>query len=246
MTSAASTPRESLRDRQHPTIHALADRVEAIWQSGLDLSPYEMPEDLGYVEGTLEGERIAIENRCFQTREFRKLHLELAQVGQSLDILHYVMFPRSQFDLPMFGADLVGGRGKLGMAIADLSPIARSGQLPAYRQALDGLPELTFSQPRSFPQWGDIFSLDCLFVRPAGAEEEQMIVDRISAFLEIHCQQARAATPVDRDRSLEIEAGQKRYCQQQLQNDKTRRVLEKAFGNEWADRYMTEVLFDVL
>jgi phycocyanobilin:ferredoxin oxidoreductase len=31
----------------------------------------------------------------------------------------------------------------------------------------------------------------------------------------------------------------------QQQNDKTRRVLEKAFGTEWADRYMTMVLFDL-
>ncbi|MFM7880858.1 MAG: phycocyanobilin:ferredoxin oxidoreductase, partial [Microcystis panniformis] len=27
--------------------------------------------------------------------------------------------------------------------------------------------------------------------------------------------------------------------------DKTRRVLEKAFGWEWAERYMTGVLFDL-
>ena len=31
----------------------------------------------------------------------------------------------------------------------------------------------------------------------------------------------------------------------QQQNDKTRRVLEKAFGEEWAENYMTTVLFDV-
>lgn len=243
---ATQTPPESLRFRQLDTIHRLADRIESIWRTELDLEPYEMPEDLGYVEGTLEGERITIENCCFQTREFRKLHLELAQVGQSLDILHCVMFPRSQFELPMFGADLVGGRGQLGMAIADLSPIARSEQLPTYRTALDQLPELTFSQPRTFPQWGDIFSSDCLFVRPAGAEEEQKIIDRIGDFLTIHCRQSRNMEPVPRDREEGLMAGQKRYCQQQLQNDKTRRVLEKAFGNEWAERYMTQVLFDVL
>ncbi|NER92759.1 MAG: phycocyanobilin:ferredoxin oxidoreductase, partial [Symploca sp. SIO1B1] len=35
------------------------------------------------------------------------------------------------------------------------------------------------------------------------------------------------------------------YCTKQQQNDKTRRVLEKAFGVEWAERYMTSVLFDL-
>ena len=32
---------------------------------------------------------------------------------------------------------------------------------------------------------------------------------------------------------------------QQPQNDETRRVLEKASGAEWAERYMTTVLFDM-
>ena len=34
------------------------------------------------------------------------------------------------------------------------------------------------------------------------------------------------------------------YCKQQKQNDKTRRVLEKAFNPAWADRYIEELLFD--
>jgi phycocyanobilin:ferredoxin oxidoreductase len=38
--------------------------------------------------------------------------------------------------------------------------------------------------------------------------------------------------------------GQLRYCKQQKQNDKTRRVLEKAFNPAWADRYIEELLFD--
>ncbi|NET49608.1 MAG: phycocyanobilin:ferredoxin oxidoreductase, partial [Merismopedia sp. SIO2A8] len=101
----------SLRESQHTLIHQLADCIEAHWQHYLPLSPYSIPEDLGYVEGSLEGEKILIENRCYQTPQFRKLHLELAQVGHRLDILHCVMFPRSNYDLPIFGADLVGGKG---------------------------------------------------------------------------------------------------------------------------------------
>ncbi|MCT4366758.1 MAG: hypothetical protein N3Z28_03695, partial [Synechococcaceae cyanobacterium MAG-AL2] len=34
------------------------------------------------------------------------------------------------------------------------------------------------------------------------------------------------------------------YCQQQKRNDKTRRVLEKAFNPTWANRYIEELLFD--
>jgi phycocyanobilin:ferredoxin oxidoreductase len=234
----------SLRSQQHPAIRQLADRIEAVWQQYLELSPYALPAELGYVEGKLEGEKLTIENRCHQTPQFRKLHLELARVGDKLDILHCVMFPHPQYALPMFGTDLVGGHGQISAAIVDLSPVSSNGQLPRdYQQALQAQPIPTFSQPRDLPQWASIFSAFCVFIRPGSVTEEMAFVDRVGQMLEIHCQRAIATAPTP-ERQAEILAGQRHYCHQQQQNDKTRRVLEKAFGNEWAANYMTTVLFD--
>ncbi len=239
----ASTP--SLREQQHSLIRQLANRIEEIWQEYLDLKPYDhLPAELGYVEGRLEGEKLIIENRCYQTPQFRKLHLELAQVGQNLDILHCVMFPRVNYALPMFGTDLVGGRGKISAAIVDLSPIYPKPNLPIeYHQALSSLPD-SFSHPRDIPDWGDIFSEFCLFIRPMGEAEEAEFLHRVDAYLRVHCQYAIALSPASAEEQIQIQAAQRYYCTQQQQNDKTRRVLEKAFGQEWADYYMTTVLFD--
>jgi phycocyanobilin:ferredoxin oxidoreductase len=250
MVSSHSTP--SIRHEQHPLIQQLAQCIEEVWQQHLDLSPYGLPEDLGYVEGRLEGEKLTIENQCYQTREFRKMHLELARVGRSLDILHCVMFPRPDYDLPMFGTDIVGGRGQVSAAIVDLSPIAppadpdaQRRSLPAsYQAALAQQPKPSFSQPRDLPPWGHIFSDFCLFVRPGDAAEETAFLDHVRAMLALHCQLA-TATPPTPERQADLLAGQRLYCSQQQQNDKTRRVLEKAFGDAWAERYMTTVLFDL-
>lgn len=250
-----STSTLSIRQQQHPLICQLADCIEAVWQEYLDLTPYQLPEDLGYVEGRLEGEKLTIENRCYQTPQFRKMHLELAKVGNSLDILHCVMFPRSNYPLPMFGTDVVVGRGQISAAIVDLSPVAdvrvsdsqREDRTlsPEYRQALGNLPEAHFAHPRELPEWGDIFSEFCLFVRPGDRAEEEQFLGRVKQFLEIHCQQAIVTPPATADRQPQIVAGQYYYCTKQQKNDKTRRVLEKAFGPEWAQRYMTTVLFDL-
>ncbi|HEY9904441.1 MAG TPA: phycocyanobilin:ferredoxin oxidoreductase [Candidatus Sericytochromatia bacterium] len=238
--------KHSLREQQHPLIHQLADCIESTWHRYLDLSPYELPAELGYVEGRLEGEKLTIENRCYQTPQFRKMHLELAKVGNMLDILHCVMFPRPEYALPMFGCDLVGGRGQISAAIADLSPLNRDRILPdTYRQNLQALPTPQFSQPRELPAWGEIFSEFCLFIRPANPEEESQFLGRVEEFLQIHCTQAAQALPVSQEQQAEIIAAQHYYCTQQQQNDKTRRVLEKAFGADWADYYMTSVLFDL-
>jgi phycocyanobilin:ferredoxin oxidoreductase len=235
----------SIREQQHPLICKLANALESIWQQYLDLSPYYLPEDLGYVEGRLEGEKIIIENRCYQTPQFRKIHLELAKVGNGLDILHCVMFPRLDYALPIFGADLVGGRGQISMAIADLSPVNQEHTLPtAYHATLSQLPAADFAQARALPDWGTIFSEFCTLIRPNTPAEEAQFLERVEAFVTLHCQQA-IATPPTPERQPEIMAGQHYYCTKQQENDKTRRVLEKAFGVEWADRYMTTVLFDL-
>lgn len=240
-----NTSAVSIREQQHSLIRQLADQIEVSWSQYLDLEPYHLPEDLGYVEGRLEGEKLVIENRCYQTQHFRKLHLELARVGQTLDILHCVMFPRVEYDIPMFGADLVGGRGQISAAIVDLSPTHLDRSLPlSYQQQLQPQPQQYFSQPREVPTWGEIFSEFCLFVRPTTPEEEAQFLQVVTQYLKVHCEYAIAQSPLSEEQKLEMIAGQKHYCTQQQQNDKTRRVLEKAFGQDWANYYMTTVLFD--
>lgn len=240
------TSQPSLRQEQHPLIHRLAERILNYWQKYLELSVYNLPEGLGYVEGKLEGERLRIENRCYQTPQFRKMHLELAKVGNNLDILHCVMFPRSEYPLPMFGCDIVAGRGGISAAIADLSPTSPDKTLsPGYIKSLTNLPPAKFSETRELPPWADIFSDFCLFVRPHDLEEEQNFLDLAANYLRVHCQQAIASTPVLPAEQKLYLAGQRYYCTKQQQNDKTRRVLEKAFGETWAENYMTNVLFDV-
>lgn len=236
----------SLREELHPTISKLAEAIVACWQQYFDLSPYELPEGLGYVEGRLEGEKLRIENRCYQAPQFRKLHLELARVGTTLDILHCVMFPRREYALPMFGCDLVAGRGQISAAIADLSPTSPERTLSnSYQKALQSLPPLNFSQSRDLPEWGDIFSPFCLFIRPSNSAEEAQFCDRVKDYLDIHAQQALQAQPVSPEQQAIYLAGQRYYCLKQQQNDKTRRVLEKAFGSDWAENYMNTVLFDL-
>ena len=235
--------RPSIRQRQHRMIQDLADRIESVWHRYLPLSDYHLPEDLGYVEGRLDGDRLTIENRCYQTPQFRKLHLELARVGENLDILHCVMFPRLDYPLPMFGCDLVGGRGQVSAAIVDLSPVM--GELPGnYEAEIKALTPLSFTEERPLPAWGTIFSPYCRFIRPTSTTEEGAFVGLIEDYLRIHCQRA-GATRSTTATMAQVREGQDRYCTQQRQNDKTRRVLEKAFGASWADRYMTEVLFDL-
>ncbi len=238
--------KSDLKERLHPLINQLGDEIVATWRSHLELKPFQLPEELGYVEGKLEGERLTIQNCCYQSKEFRKMHLELAKVGENLDILHCVMFPRSEYPLAMFGCDIVAGKKGISAAIVDLSPTSVDKTLgQAYQNQLSSLENPNFQDVRELPPWGDIFSPYCLFIRPCDNEEEQKFVHRVTRFLQIHCQIATESEPVSEAEKRAYLAGQKNYCQQQQKNDKTRRILEKAFGTDWAETYMSKVLFDI-
>jgi phycocyanobilin:ferredoxin oxidoreductase len=237
---------DSLKDKLHPVIRQLAEVIITKWQEFLDLAPYQLPEGFGYVEGQLEGENLTIQNYCYQCSQFRKMHLELAKVGSNLDILHCVMFPFSEFPLPMFGCDIVAGKRGISAAIVDLSPTTSDLNLPQiYRDKLSLLPPIDFAEPRELPGWGNIFSDFCIFIRPANQEEEQLFISKVTHFLSIHCQIAINSSPVSPQEKSMYLRGQRNYCTQQQQNDKTRKVLEKAFGEEWAENYFNSVLFDL-
>jgi len=229
----------------HPLVDALADRIRGCWDMLPELAPLAVDPELEAISGSLDGEDLFIRNELRRSRGLRKLHLETARLGAGLQILHCVFFPDPRYDLPVFGADIVAGRGVVSAAIVDLSPVA--AQLPAaVAGPLAALPKRRFSQERELPEWGTIFSPYVRFVRPADAAEEQQFIAVVVEFLEVLAQASRMAEPqaIDHPDTVKRYQGQLSYCQQQKRNDKTRRVLEKAFNPQWADRYIEELLFD--
>jgi phycocyanobilin:ferredoxin oxidoreductase len=226
-------------------VDALAERIRACRNTLSGLEPLAIDPDLEAISGSLDGEDLFIRNEVHRCRGLRKLHLETARLGAGLQILHCVLFPDPRYDLPVFGADIVAGRGGVSAAIVDLSPVGEA--LPAaLATALAALAVPPFSQPRPLPDWGEIFSPHVLFVRPASPEEERWFIDTVAAFLGVLAAAAAVAEPQGPGDPATVMRwqGQLRYCRQQKKNDKTRRVLEKAFHPQWADRYIEELLFD--
>ena len=229
----------------HPLVDALAERIRACRAQFADLRPLAIDPELEAISSSLDGEALYIRNEVHAARGLRKLHLETARLGAGLQILHCVFFPDPRYDLPVFGADVVAGRGVVSAAIVDLSPV--DSQLPAdFSAALHARPAAAFEQVRDLPAWGAIFSPQVLFIRPSSAAEEQAFVEEVIDRLELLRTVAaqREPQPAEQPSTLARWHGQLRYCRQQKQNDKTRRVLEKAFDPSWAETYIENLLFD--
>ena len=229
----------------HPLVDRLAERIRACRDALPDLEPLEIDPALEAISGSLDGEDLFIRNEVHRCAGLRKLHLETARLGAGLQILHCVFFPEPSHDLPVFGADIVAGRGGVSAAIVDLSPV--DGSLPAaIDRDLAALQRGPFAEERALPGWGSIFSPHVLFVRPTTPQEEERFVDHVAAVLGVLAAAVAEAPaqPLDAPATVARWEGQYRYCKQQKQNDKTRRVLEKAFNPNWADQYIENLLFD--
>ncbi|MBM5800300.1 MAG: phycocyanobilin:ferredoxin oxidoreductase [Cyanobacteria bacterium K_DeepCast_35m_m2_023] len=229
----------------HPLMDALAATIRNRWQQLEELAPLSLASDLEEISGSLDWEALFIRNELARCRGLRKMHLETARLGAGLQILHCVFFPDPCYDLPVFGADVVASPAGVSAAIADLSPIG--GPLPtAIDDALRRDPGPAFRQRRELPAWGSIFSPHVCFIRPDGVDEEQAFVAHVDRLLVLLSDAVSAgeAEAADAPATVNRWRAQLDYCRQQKRNDKTRRVLEKAFNPAWAERYIEELLFD--
>ncbi|MEO1001660.1 MAG: phycocyanobilin:ferredoxin oxidoreductase [Cyanobacteria bacterium J06638_7] len=245
MTSSASSETPPSALALHPLVEHLAATIRDCWAGLPELTPLAVDPELEAISGSLDGEALFIRNELRRCRGLRKLHLETARLGVGLQILHCVWFPDPRFDLPVFGADIVATPAGVSAAIMDLSPVRQ--ELPAaIRAALAARQPRSYRQPRELPVWGSIFSPFVRFVRPADELEEQWFVQEVGEALGLLAAACRStpAQAFDDPATVERWEGQSSYCKQQKQNDKTRRVLEKAFNPAWAERYIEELLFD--
>ncbi|EIE26217.1 ferredoxin-dependent bilin reductase [Coccomyxa subellipsoidea C-169] len=195
--------------------------------------------------------RLLIENRAYATKAFRKLHLELAHRQDGLQVLHCVLYPHLDYDLPILSFDMVGSEGgRVSLAIADPCPASMDRSLPpVYVQAAELLQEkYGLQNNRTVPEWGQaIFSDMCVIVRPENPDELSRFIQYCIALHQTHLMLSQRAYPVTQQkeqRLADIRVAHERYCAKQLENGKTRRVLEAAFGGEFATRYMAEIMFD--
>ena len=90
-----------------------------------DVEPLFIDPDFSKIYSNLNKEELFIINEFYQAKGFRKIHLEVAKLGKSLQILHCVFFPDPCYELPIFGADLVVNSNNISAAIVDLSPVGK-------------------------------------------------------------------------------------------------------------------------
>lgn len=199
--------------------------------------------------------RLLIENRVYCTNAFRKMHIEVARRQDGLHVLHIVMYPRYNYDLPIFAMDVVTGvDGVVSLAVVDSCPVRRNMMLNAgYMEAMEALQALYLPSmsERAVPGWGrEIFSEAAVVIRPKNGDEMSGFMKYAVSLHRAHCMLAVMTLPLSADPPLEMNRKEevmemhKRFVDYQLQNKKTSRVLDASFGKSFTSEYMSSMLFD--
>ena len=180
---------------------------------------------------------VSIYNYMWNSKGLRKLHIERAVTSKGIEILHCVLFPDPEFPIPIFGCDIVEAGGKVTAAIVDVSPVHKVDY---------GLGNITynFKKNRHLPEWGEIFSPWCKFVRLEESEYDNFLL-LCSEYLEVFCHIVRTAErETDWRNTMRRYDDQLWYCTSQMKNKKTEAVLSQWFDNPWATKYIQNILFD--
>ncbi|KAK9796624.1 hypothetical protein WJX73_002588 [Symbiochloris irregularis] len=208
------------------------------------------PPSPGPEKGAPGWPRLQMENRCYSTRAFRKMHLELAHRQDDLQVLHAVIFPRLEYDIPILSMDMVGKGNQVSLCIIDPCPVRLDRSIPGFFReiTLHLQSQLGLSSNRQTPEWGKaIFSDLCLLMRPTSPQDLAGFLKYAIALHQAYLTSFANATPVVNNREARlagIAASHQRYALHQRQNDRTRKVLQASFNPAFTERYMNEVLFD--
>ena len=232
------------------------DRAIATLQSRLNLSPYPIPDGFKQKEGMMgkgkKQEPVLTTSYAFQSDKLRQIRAAHVQGGSSLQVLNFVIFPRLNYDLPFFGADLVTLPGGHLIAI-DMQPLFSQDKTYQAKYTEPIMPMFRDYQ-KELPWGGDFpaeaqqyFSPAFLWTRPSATKVvENTVFDAFCDYLNAYINFVEQAEVVTESQQLEaISQAHKSYAEYRAEKDPARGMLTRLYGSEWTEEYIHGFLFDL-
>lgn len=228
----------------------------ALLEQSLDLQPYPIPEGFDVKQAvTGKGKRqetVSTTSYAYQSPKLRQIRAAHVQGGNSLQVLNFVIFPRLNYDLPFFGADLVTLPGGHLIAL-DMQPLFRDSVAYQAQYTQPILP--LFEKFQAHLPWGGdfpdeaqpFFSPAFLWTRPEQTEDvETHVFEAFKAYLQAYLSFVEQAQLITNHQALqEIEQAQLRYIHYRAEKDPARGMFTRLYGPEWTEEYIHGFLFDL-
>ena len=232
------------------------DRAISTLQSKLNLEPYPIPEGFERKEGIMgkgkKQEPVLTTSYAFQSDKLRQIRAAHVQGGGSLQVLNFVIFPKLNYDIPFFGADLVTLPGGHLIAI-DMQPLF-SQDKDYQAKYSEPIMAMFHKYQKDLPWGGDFpkeaqqyFSPAFLWTRPTETETvENKVFKAFNDYLDAYIGFVEKAEEVTDPQQLDkIFQAQKSYADYRAEKDPARGMLTRLYGSEWTEEYIHGFLFDL-
>lgn len=245
-----------------PEANAVKDLYQPFWdyatkvmeeRLGDDLKSYPIPEGFEHKEAiTGKGKRAALvttDAYAYQTTKLRQIRTAHVKGGAALQVLNFVMFPRANYRVPFFGADLVTLPGGHLIAL-DMQPLFHTDE---YREEFTKpFMEKFEGHAANLPWGGDFpddaarfFSPTFLWSRPKEDElVETHVFEAFKDYLHQYLDFVEAAEPVtDPEELSKIRESQIAYLDYRAEKDPARGMFLRFYGEEWTEAMIHGFLF---
>ncbi|MBE9029728.1 15,16-dihydrobiliverdin:ferredoxin oxidoreductase [filamentous cyanobacterium LEGE 11480] len=191
-----------------------------------------------------------IESWCYQCPELRKIRYTYMDAGDAMQVFNSVVYPSHQYDLPFLGIDFLSFGKVKNLVVLDFQPLFQDEAYQAkYIQPLQSLHEkyddlVQGLEMKSYDA-NQYFSKYLLFAKVEPDVVPTRVFEAFKDYLNLYWEMMAAATPLTNPEDIQrVIAAQKEYDQYSADRDPAHGLFSSHFGNEWANRFLFEFLFE--
>ena len=217
----------------------------------LYLDPRPIPSGLERKVGDRGKNPATIESWCYQCDRLRKIRYTYIDAGESAQVFNSVIYPSHHYDIPLLGIDFLSFGKKKILIVLDFQPLFRDESYQAkyikpMKEVRDLHLDLAQNLPMKFYDANQYFSKYLLFAKLEDTQAvESSLFPAYKDYLELYWQMLEKAEPLEDQSDIQrIVKAQKDYDQYSAERDPAHGLFSSYFGNEWANRFLYEFLFE--
>ncbi|NER36317.1 MAG: 15,16-dihydrobiliverdin:ferredoxin oxidoreductase [Oscillatoria sp. SIO1A7] len=237
-----------------PFLEYLEAELRTRFGSGKELPSRPIPAGLEKKVGKRGKNPATIESWCYQCEQLRKIRYTYIDAGESAQVFNSVIYPRHHYDIPLLGIDFLSfgkdGKNKI-LIVLDFQPLFRDEKyidryIEPMKKLRDDYKDLAQDLPMKFYDANQYFSKYLLFAKLEDAVSvENRLKLAYKEYLTLYWQMLEKAEPLEDQSDIQrIVKAQKDYDQYSADRDPAHGLFSSYFGNEWANRFLYEFLFE--
>lgn len=229
---------------------AFREFLEKELNARFELRPYPIPEGLESKVSERGKNPATIKSWCYQSPQLRKIRYTYIDAGSSAQIFNSVIYPAHHYDLPLLGIDFLTFGNVKNLVVLDFQPLFQDeAYLEKYIAPMAAIKnkysDLAQNLEMKFYDANRYFSRNLLFAKTDADSIHNRLFPAYQEYLQLYWQMVEQAQPLSNPKDIQrIVKAQKDYDQYSAERDPAHGLFSSYFGNEWANRFLHEFLFE--